>query len=391
VILPETRNANAGLRFQGAVSRFLVNGDVRYSRGEILAREQRRIFTSIGVDMRIDPANAMRVQAARSFSLLKPDSLFTLTFTYTHRFGEGSEGGFQFGHLLGLDRAQIEGHVFSDINGNGQGDADEPGVSGVTVQLDEKTIVFTDEQGHFRFRSVTPGNHTVSLLSKDLGVRFRASTASEETVFLESRQTTRVDFGITNSGFVSGHVFNDLLLTGKQDALDLPGVAGVRLILRSAEAGRTQPAFQIVDSSGQYQYHNLAPGSYLLELDLESLPSDFHPPAQTTWPIKVEALRGSYFDIPLAAQRAISGIVFIDNDGDGEFNPQKDEPVVGARVSAGGVEGITGPTGAYILRKLPAGRLVIVGHTALNRQSRAISLDLGAEPAMKRGVNLALL
>lgn len=88
-------------------------------------------------------------------------------------------------------------------------------------------------------------------------------------------------------------------------------------------------------ASGMYQFNDLAPGSYLIELDSESIPPDFLLPKKTSWTVTVESLRGSYLDIALAAQRAVSGTVFTDRDGDGKFDSKVDEPLAGARVVAG--------------------------------------------------------
>jgi hypothetical protein len=93
-------------------------------------------------------------------------------------------------------------------------------------------------------------------------------------------------------------------------------------------------------------------------------------------------------DIPLAAQRAISGVVFLDRDGDGRFDAAHDAPLAGARVAAGKAETITDGNGAYLLRGLPAGRITVRVTRRDGGESRETSLDLGRDPTFQQGRNV---
>ena len=46
----------------------------------------------------------------------------------------------------------------------------------------------------------------------------------------------------------------------------------------------SEPLIQIVDGSGLYEFRNLAPGKYILEIDSATLPEDFRLPVQMSWP-----------------------------------------------------------------------------------------------------------
>jgi hypothetical protein len=191
-------------------------------------------------------------------------------------------------------------------------------------------------------------------------VKFRATGATIKQLTLPAREALSVSFGVTNYGFATGRVFNDLFLSGEMTAGDAPGVEGLRVILRLTAAGSdgatSETLSETVNANGTYEFRNLAPGSYLLEIDVASMPADFRLPGQTSWPIQISPLQGSFLDLPLAAFRAISGIVFIDRDGNGQYAVNRDEAVKGARVVVGSVEGWTDDRGAYILRHLPAGK-----------------------------------
>jgi hypothetical protein len=388
--LPETRGLHAGLRFQGTFQRYNLTGDVRYSGGEILAREQRNILTTFGVSVRLDEANSVQVSGARAMGLSAGGGQSALTISYVHRFGAAAGNGFQFSKLLKLDRGHIQGRVFLDLDGDGQDDADEPGVAGMKVQLDGDQSVTTDERGRFRFSSINSGEYNVALISDALGLSLRASTSSEEHVSLSARQTLNVSFGVTNYGSVAGRVFNDLSLDGGQSsAVDAPGIAGVRLIL-CPTATRGEPVSQTVDGGGAYEFLNVAPGDYRLELDLATLPADFRVPAQTAWPVRVESLKNSYMDLPLSAQRAISGVIFIDRDGDGQFNETKDDPVDGVRVLAGRSETLTSRQGLYFLRNLPAGKIEVRIYSKSGDRLGTRMIELTAAPNILTAIDVAV-
>lgn len=391
VDLPLTRNKEAGLRLQSGHSRLSFNGEATYSAGKFLKSEQRTLLTTFGANLRVDEANSVQINAGRAFSVSGTASQTSLTIGYVHRFGTGSGGGFQFSNLLGRNRGRILGRVFFDLNGNGQDEPSEPGIAGMKVQLDGNRSATTDGRGHYSLGAIEPGEFDVALISDDIGVKLRASSATLQHVSLSARQTINISFGLTNSGFVAGRVFNDLYLTGEPTAGDAPGLSGVKITLRPvAVRADSQSLSQTVDGSGLYEFRNLAPGKYILEIDPGTIPADFRLPAQTTWPITVSALQGGYLDLPLAALRALSGIVYLDRDGNGQFDPQKDEVVEGARVAAGNSEAVSTRQGLYLLRHLPAGKIDVQVYRSTSKGSGIINLELGPDPILRNGVNLMI-
>lgn len=380
--LPQTRSLDAGIRFQTTVSRFTVVGETRYNAGEILAQNQKNLFAFAGLNVRLDAANSFQINGWKSFGISGQSAV---TFSYTHRFGAGTERSFQFPKLFGFDKGRVQGRVYYDLNGNGQDDKGEPGVVGIAVQLNEKQSVRTDVNGRYEF-SANEGGYNIALVSNDLGVRLRASTATQQRISLYSRQTVNVSFGVSDFGFISGRVFNDLNLTGETPTSNLQGLKGVKVILRSGNG----VIEKTTDAGGIYEFYNLRPGNYMLEIDPATLPANFKLPAETSREVRVEPLQGFYFDIPIAAQRAIAGFVFIDQDGDGQFNPQKDEPVEGAYVSVNDTVVVTDGKGAYIIRNLSAGKVKLVIRSPLSAKSSSIIVELGAEPVTNRAVNIAV-
>lgn len=307
-----------------------------------------------------------------------------MTFSYTHRFGAGS-GDFQISKFLGINKGRVQGRVYHDLNGNGQDDAGEPGAGGMTVRLDEKRNVETDTNGHYRFSAIA-GEYAVALTSNELGVRLRASGSTPQKVSLNSGETRNVNFGVSDFGFVGGHVFNDLDLTGATPKSNFRGIGGVKVVLRSKD----NVVEQTTDGTGTYKFSNLRPGNYTLEIVSATLPANFQLPTQTLWEIKVHPLQAFYFDVPTAAQRAVAGIVFADTNGDGKFNPQTDELIKGAFVSCGKSVAISDKNGAYILRNLAAGKNTLQVRISESAEPRSLVVELDSEPVTKRDVNLNL-
>lgn len=379
VELAQTRRLDAGIRFQTNTKRVNFTGEARYAAGGIFGQNQKNLFTSIGVNVRLDAANSVQINGWRSFG--QTNNQTSLIFGFTHRFGSEAGGGFQFSKFLGFDRGKIGGRVYYDSNGNGQDDANEPGVSGLTVRLNEKSTVKTDANGRYQF-SASEGSNSVALVSEDLGVRFNASTATTKQISLRARQTAIVSFGVSGFGFVAGRVFND---SGSS------GLVGVRLILRGID-GQSENfvVAQTSGSGGRYEFRNVRPGNYLLEIDAATLPVNFRIPAQIAREIKVAPLAGFYLDIPVAAQRAVAGVVFVDKDGDGQFNPQTDEPVEGALVTANETTVVSDRSGAYMVRNLGAGRIKIAVRSPLKAVNPPAFVELSSEPTTKRAFNIAV-
>ncbi len=384
--LPQTRGLDAGVRLQTAFSRINFGGEVRYSTSEILAHEQRNVDASVSMNIRLDAANSVQVSGWRSlaFNSARTEPMFTIS--YVHRFGAGSGGGFQFSKLFGTDRGVIQGRVFFDLNGNGRDDEREPGVANMTVQVDGDRTAITDRGGRFRFQT-DAGEHSIAIISGELGVRLKATSATAQNVSLSGRSTVEISFGVSNFGSISGRIFNDLFLTGQHTAGNSPGVAGVSV--------RLSPIDQIgnalnmtVDGGGTYHFRNLPPGSYNLEIDPATLPPDFRTPSRNSWIIEIKPLETFYLDLPQVAERAVTGVVFIDKNGNGAFDADIDETVEGARVLTGRTEGITGQSGTYLLRSLPAGRIEVRSRTPWGTESLPVALELPAQPVTRRAVNL---
>ncbi len=381
--LPLTRSFDAGARYQKAFSRVTVSAETRYGAGEIFAQDQKSVSTSAAVGVRLNSANSIRVTGSKSFG---SNPHMGLTVSFTHQFGS-SRKGFSFGRLFGLNRGKVRGRVFNDLNGNGKADAGEPGLAAMRIQVDGKRDLITDKDGRYEFKAYH-GRHRVVLVSDQLGVRQLASTPTEQSVTL-GRRKIELNFGVRDHGSISGRVVNDL--GQSQNPQTAPGLGGVMITLRAAEAGTGRPVFeQVTAADGSYHFPNLRPGKYLIEIEPRSLPANYVIPSITASELVVAPLGRTYHDFSFAAQRAVTGIIFIDNDGDNLYTHGKDAPVEGAIVFFHGKEAATDVSGGYILRGLPAGRIEVYVSGPDRCMGTPFVIELGAEPVTKRSINIPL-
>jgi protocatechuate 3,4-dioxygenase beta subunit len=198
--------------------------------------------------------------------------------------------------------------VWSDLDADGQQDAGEPGVQGVTVTLynngadglpgtpDDMVVgvTTTDNNGGYSFVGLADGNYNVKFTNLPAGYAFtdkdaagstaaNGSDASKEsgrtgTIALDPTGASsagindpNVDAGIvTTRAALGNYVWLDTNGDGVQDASE-KGISGVTVILYAAD-GVTVVASTVTDADGKYYFGNLNPGTYVV--GFSTLPSN---------------------------------------------------------------------------------------------------------------------
>lgn len=217
------------------------------------------------------------------------------------------------------------------------------------------------------------------------------NTIYYRNVVLDHGQRPDSPFDVRAFGSLRGRVFNDADLTETSQTPNPQGIAGVKIILRSVDTGFASiVGGQISDAAGTYDFPNLRPGKYTIEVDPVSVPAKFRIPVVRVSQINVEASRCSYINVPIAAQRSVTGIVFIDRDGDGRYKQGNDEPVEGAYITINGNLSVSDVKGWYILRDLPAGRIGLLVSLPKQNENTHVVFDLESGPVTKRIVNVPM-
>ena len=210
----------------------------------------------------------------------------------------------------------IGDRVWDDLDGDSLQDPGEPGIADVTVTIRGDSdgdgvfetvvaTVVTDVNGGYSF-AAAPGAYRVVVARS--GRTLTTPTSTLVTITPGSTVDTS-DFGLTSGaaapGAISDRVWLDVDRDGVQDP-DEPGVNGATVTLRQDADG--DGTFEVIVTSnvssgdGNYEFANLAPGSYLVGV---TAPEGL---AATVPSIEVQLVAGQTVvdaDIGLAAASAL--------------------------------------------------------------------------------------
>ena len=183
--------------------------------------------------------------------------------------------------------AEIGDRVWNDVNGNGVQDPGEPGIAGVTVQLQDDssnpiTTAVTDANGHYSFDHLAEGTYNVQIDTTTLPAGSTETYDFDGTqtpdvvysIFAEAGTTDNdIDFGyqtpVTATGSIGDRVWNDVNGDGVQD----PNEAGLNgVTVQLLDGTNTLVATTTTSGDGNYTFSNLAAGTYTVQIVAASLP-----------------------------------------------------------------------------------------------------------------------
>lgn len=267
--------------------------------------------------------------------------------------------------------AGISGVVFIDNDGDtyfGLGDTPLVGVNVTLIQGGEVVAwVLTDSSGFYNFTDVMPGEVAVAYDITPLVPLYYPSSDTDGGLpyigyyLLEIGGSVIHDFALLPPASISGVVYVDTTLNGLYDFGD-PLVAGVNVTLLSSGS---EFAYFITGIDGAYAFTDLLPGNYSVSYApsalTEYLPfndSDGGVPYSSD-PYALTYLSNVTHDFGLVLSSSINGTVFLDNNGDGIFDPG-DTPLPGINVTLYDINGylgssVTGADGKYSFTSLYPG------------------------------------
>ena len=183
---------------------------------------------------------------------------------------ERDRGYVEFG--VQTDWAELTGVAFYDLNQNGQFDANEPGLQGMTLAFDEQTDMETDRTGAARATRLAPGAHSVMIQEASLPPQFVLTTSAFFLAQLPPNASVTKYFGVKlTPGAIRAVVFEDANENGQRDEGE-PGVANAVVRLTN---GKT---FDMpTNADGQADFGKHAPAAYSAHLLPESLPAGLRP------------------------------------------------------------------------------------------------------------------
>ncbi|MBW4647660.1 MAG: carboxypeptidase regulatory-like domain-containing protein [Kastovskya adunca ATA6-11-RM4] len=262
--------------------------------------------------------------------------------------------------------ASIGNLVFNDIDGDGVQDPGEPGISGITINLRDANgnviaTTTTDANGNYTFNNLPAGTYTVAVPNPPTGFNATPTTAPGSITLAAGQNIDSADFGFRQpNGSIGDRVFNDTNGNGIQDP-DEPGISGVTVILSTngAESARTT-----TDANGNYNFTNLLPGTYTVEVP--DPPAGFTATTPAPSPITLEPNQ-SVDDADFGFRQpdgSIGTIVFRDLNGNGTQDAGE-TGFPGVTVTLRDTNGnviattTTDANGNYLFRELPFGTYIV--------------------------------
>ena len=184
--------------------------------------------------------------------------------------------------------ASIGDIVWLDKNANGVQDQGEPGISGVSVILNDCSgnpidTVLTDADGKYLFDKLTPGDYKISFImpagyqlseansgddSADSDIESNGYSTCESLESGENNLT--YDIGLYEFASIGDYVWLDTNGDGIQNPHE-SGIEGVTVELQDC-SGEVISTME-TDDSGKYLFDNLRPGDYRIKFNL---PASYH-------------------------------------------------------------------------------------------------------------------
>ncbi len=175
----------------------------------------------------------------------------------------------------------VSGVKFDDLNGNGTRDPGEPGVAGVTVELDVDQDGLADEEtttgpdGSYQFTDIgprddlSPGSFTVREVVPDGAVQTAPTDNGGEYVhaIISGQSIVGDDFGNFTLGIIRGQVFDDDDQDGVQDRGE-GGVDGSTVFIDANTNGVFDDGEPnvVTGPSGDYEFIDLELDTYVVGL-----------------------------------------------------------------------------------------------------------------------------
>jgi protocatechuate 3,4-dioxygenase beta subunit len=163
--------------------------------------------------------------------------------------------------------SSVSGTVWNDMDGDGVRDAEEPGLSGLTVTGDGGQAAITDANGEYALTGLSVGEHTISVTHA--GWEPTSPLSGSWQIELDGGEhLTGKGFGVYEPGSISGVVWHDLDGDGVKG--ESPGpepvLADWTIFLDTNENSVKDSGEESVmtDGNGNYVFTGLAPGTYIV-------------------------------------------------------------------------------------------------------------------------------
>jgi hypothetical protein len=186
--------------------------------------------------------------------------------------GAGVELGLDFGYR---GTSTLDGMVFLDADGNSVR-GDERGVADVAVHVEwagpagaVTWTVRSGADGRWSLGSMPAGNYMVMIDQATLPRATAGSTPARVPVTVRAGDVAHAEHGLMPLASVGGTVWGDENRDGIRNDGER-GLAGV--VVRLFDSAGNLVASTITDTDGRYEFIEMMPGNYMIELDASGVP-----------------------------------------------------------------------------------------------------------------------
>jgi hypothetical protein len=256
---------------------------------------------------------------------------------------------------------KINGFVYKDINANDTYDDGTDSVYAnavVNLFTQGNTVITTttNTRGEYEFRALAPGIYTATIQEESLEAGWYSPREYGSIAIYDDSNYQGLDFPIQlPATTIAGIVFADLNDDGVLNPDIEAKLAGVAVTLHDEVNGESYLA--ITDEHGSFAFENLTPGQYQYDLSVDSLPAGH----RNTTTGEFTLMRGAVIEIDFPLKvNSISGVVFRDENNDGEFDSMMEagysDVIVGLYSSDGVLvlSAVTDQEGMYVFRGIPS-------------------------------------
>lgn len=190
-------------------------------------------------------------------------------------------------------------------------------------------------------------------------------------------------------GALSGRIFMESATGAPGQSAGLPGV---RIMVRRTGAGIGDLFFERTSSAdGSFEFKRLRPGKYTVEVDRTTLPLGISGQERLETTVDIGFRKQDLLDIVIPLLPSVTGVVYMDTDGNHRCEPGKDEIVRGARVTANGRLAFTDDLGRFSFANMAPGRVsLLVTPPSTNIKGTRVVFDLDPEARDPRTVTILL-
>lgn len=366
---------------------YSISHDLHYTMFDYTGSDYSDFHTGVGLEYR--PSEATTVMGSVDLGMGKTNGQkYQYSRVYVscrHKFDSG---------IVMYPSVDIKAVVFMDENANGEFDEGDIPIEGAKLVMEyrksterETIEEETGKTGSFDFGRVKCSSLKVTF-DDDRFSKYSFTTQNSFRLVLERRNKPKICyFGLYGPFKIRGRVYNDVNVNGMYDeGIDI-GLRNVRLM-----CGPSRAAF--TDSSGKFFLDRIKEGKYKFFLARQTLPYGYTPSKATSFEVEGKTGDVVELDIPLVAIRSVSGIVFLDNNGNG-LRDLGDERAQGVDLDLGNEMTATNSKGFYMFKNIPGGgtfKLCVDEDSIPDGYSAPdpVDLEISAGPNVYSGIDIAI-